>query len=141
MAILKNFFPCPIVGGVLLALPAVGSAQQASRAQTGDQHADISERDLAAFVEAYVENQNIRVEYEPALRNSTDAKTRQEIQERANEELKKALAKHNLSVEKYKEIYKRVNSDAALRAKCCSSSTKSGNGRPSRASGEEFHAE
>ena len=117
MANLKNLFPCLVVGGVLLTLAVAGSAQQPSKPQTEDQQANISDRDLAAFVKAYVENQNIRLEYEPTLRNSTDAKTRQEIQDQANEELKKSLAKQNISVEKYNTIYKRINSDEQLRAK------------------------
>ena len=106
----KSLFPCLVVGGMLLAVAVsvVGWAQQPAKAQTDDQHVNISERDLTAFVKAYVENQNIRLEYEPALRNSTDAETRREIQDRANEELQKSLSKQSLSVEKYDTIYRRV---------------------------------
>jgi len=43
--------------------------------------------------------------------------TEQQIQERANAELKKSLAKQKLTVDQYNRIYNRINSDERLREK------------------------
>jgi hypothetical protein len=64
-----------------------------------------------------VDNQKIRQKYEPPLENSTDPQKNREIQERATAELKKSLAKQNMTVEQYNRIYNRINSDERLREK------------------------
>jgi hypothetical protein len=64
-----------------------------------------------------MENQKIRQQYEPPLKNATDPEKSKQIQDRANTELKESLAKQNLSIEKYNRIYNQVNSDEQLRQK------------------------
>lgn len=64
-----------------------------------------------------MDNQKIRQKYEPPLENSTDPEKNREIQDRANLDLKKSLAKQNLTVDQYNRIYNRINSDERLREK------------------------
>jgi len=114
---LKNgFFSLFVIGWSLLALTAISVAQEGPKAQT-DQQTKVSDADLRAFVKAYVDNQRIRQQYEPSLKDSTDSEKDQQIQDRANAELKKSLAKQNLTVEKYNAIYNQINSDEELRKK------------------------
>ncbi|TMA95375.1 MAG: DUF4168 domain-containing protein [Deltaproteobacteria bacterium] len=114
---LKNgFFSLFVIGWSLLALTAISVAQEGPKAQT-DQQTKVSDADLRAFVKAYVDNQKIRQQYEPSLKDSTDSEKDQQIQDRANAELKKSLAKQNLTVEKYNAIYNQINSDEELRKK------------------------
>jgi hypothetical protein len=114
---LKNgFFSLFVIGWSLLALNATGVAQESPKAQT-DQQTTVSDADLRAFVKAYVDNQKIRQQYEPSLKDSTDSQKDQQIQDQANAELKKSLAKQNLTVEKYNAIYNQINSDEELRKK------------------------
>ena len=113
---LKNFFLIFVMGGSLQCLSALGFAQQAATPQAESQ-TSISDAELRGFVRAYVDNQKIRQEYEPPLRDNTDPQKGQQLQDRANAELKKSLAKQNLTVETYNRIYNRINSDEALREK------------------------
>jgi hypothetical protein len=103
--------------GCILCFSALGLAQQSPKSQPDAQQANISDSDLRAFVKAYVDTQRIRGQYEPSLLNSTDTEKNQQTQDQANAALKKALAKYNLSIEKYNMIYNQVNSDEQLRKK------------------------
>jgi hypothetical protein len=111
---LKNgFLSLCVIGWSLLALTAISVAQEGTKGQ----QPTVSDADLRAFVKAYVDNQKIRQQYEPSLKDSTDSEKDQQIQDRANAELKKSLAKQNLTVEKYNAIYNQINSDEELRKK------------------------
>ena len=103
--------------GFLLGSGGLGSTQQTAPSTASTDRENISDSELRAFVKAYVENQKIRQKYEPTLENNTDPQKNREIQERANAELKKSLAKQNLTVEQYNKIYNRINSDERLREK------------------------
>ena len=114
---LKNaFLSLFVIGCSLLAPGAIGVAQETPKAPS-DQQSKVSDADLRAFVKAYVDNQKIRQQYEPSLKDSTDSQKDQQIQDRANAELKKSLAKQNLTIEKYNRIYNQINSDEELRKK------------------------
>jgi len=113
---LKIFFSVFVMGGALLCMSAPALAQQSATPQAENQ-TSISDAELRGFVRAYVDNQKIRQEYEPPLRDNTDPQKGQQLQDRANAELKKSLAKQNLTVENYNRIYNRINSDEALREK------------------------
>jgi hypothetical protein len=88
-------------------------AQPASPAQASS--AQISDRELRAFVKTYVETQNIRREYEPPIEKSTDPDRTLRLQQSANQELKEALARNDLTVEQYNRIFAQVNGDKDLR--------------------------
>jgi hypothetical protein len=117
MISLRKLFPRLVIGWSLLCFSFPASAQQPSKSQTANHQADVSDSELRAFVKAYVDNQKIRQKYEPPLKNATDPEKNKQIQDEANVELKKSLAKQNLSVENYNRIYNLVNSDAQLREK------------------------
>ena len=55
--------------------------------------------------------------YEPALEKSNDAEKNRLIHNKANDELKKNLAKQNLTIEQYNRIFNQVNSSEQLRQK------------------------
>jgi len=104
-----------LVFGCILCFSALGFAQQSPKPQPDAQQANVSDSDLRAFVKAYVETQQIRQQYEPALLDSTDAQKNQQIQNQASAALEKTLAKYNLTVDRYNTIYNMVNSDDPLR--------------------------
>ena len=79
------------------------------------QKSQIDDRELRAFVKTYVETQNIRREYEPPLAKSSDPNRTQRLHKSANEELKDALDRNNLTVEQYNRVFARVNNDPPLR--------------------------
>jgi hypothetical protein len=112
----KTFFSFAIIC-FLLGSGGLGSTQQTAPSTANADQENISDGELRAFVKAYVENQKIRQKYEPPLENSTDPQKNREIQDRANLDLKKSLAKQNLTVDQYNRIYNRINSDERLREK------------------------
>ncbi len=114
---LKNLSLSFVIGGSLLCLGAAGFAQQAPKSPTDNQQTSVSDSDLKAFAKAYVENQKIRQKYEPSLGKTTDPEKYKQMQDQANAELKKSLAKQNLSIEKYNRIYNLINNDEQLHNK------------------------
>ena len=104
-------------GSLILGNVTTVFSQQSPKAQPGSQQATVNEKELKAFVKAYVETQRIRQEYEPALGKNKDAEKDRLIENKANDELKKNLAKQNLTVEQYNRIFNQVNSNEALRRK------------------------
>jgi hypothetical protein len=113
----KNLFWGLVVGWSLLGLSVLSFAQQSPSSKTDNPQTSVSDSDLRAFVKAYVENQKIRQKYEPTLLNTPDPEKSKPIQDQANAELKKALAKQNLTIEKYNRIYTMLNNDEQLRSK------------------------
>ena len=113
---LKKFSLSFVIGWPLLGIAALSVAQETPKAQT-DKQEKVSDTELRAFVKAYVDNQKIRQRYEPSLMDNKDPQKAQQLQDQANEELKKSLAKQNLTIEKYNRIYNQINSDEELRKK------------------------
>ena len=112
----KTFLGFAIIG-FLLGNAGLGSIQQTAPSTANADQENISDSELLSFVKAYVDNQKIRQKYEPSLENNTDTQKNREIQERANADLQKSLAKQNLTVDQYNRIYNRINSDERLREK------------------------
>jgi uncharacterized protein DUF4168 len=104
-------------GSLILGNVTTVFSQQSPKTQPGSQQATVNEKELRAFVKAYVETQRIRQQYEPALGKNKDAEKDRLIENKANDELKKNLAKQNLTVEQYNRIFNQVNSNEALRRK------------------------
>jgi hypothetical protein len=102
-----------VISWSLLGLSALSLAQESQGSKSGKPQ--ISDSDLRAFAKAYVDTQRIRQKYEPTLTNTPDPKKSKPIQDQANEELKAALARQNLTIEKYNRIYNLVNNDDELR--------------------------
>ena len=106
-----------LLAGIMFAeAPFALCAQQpAPPAQASS--AQISDRELRAFVKTYVDTQKIRREYEPPIEKSTDPDRTLRLHQSANQELKEALARNHLTVEQYNRIFAQVNGDKALRQK------------------------
>ena len=103
------------IGFSILWFAEVISAQVSPKQQPAAKQADISDKELKAFVKAYVEYQKIRQEYEPAINNAQDPKEKQRLENEGNAKLKKVLDKEGLSPETYNRIFDQVNTDKQLR--------------------------
>jgi hypothetical protein len=97
----------------LLALAAQAFAQPSGQPV----QPEISDSELRAFVRAYVDNQQIRQQFEPTLQSNSDPAKEQQLQDQANAALKQSLARQNLTIDQYNRIYQRINSDEELRQK------------------------
>ena len=110
--------PCGAVFGMLFTLLALSTAPQIhAQAASGQQQSSVSDKELAAFVKAYVEVQKIRTEYEPVLKNTQDPQERRRIQQTGDAKVKAALEKQGMGVEKYNKIFAAVDGNEALRKK------------------------
>lgn len=77
----------------------------------------ISEPELKAFARAYVELQQIRAQYEPAVQRIQDESLIKNMRQETNSRIEEALAKERLNVERYARIFTAVNSDETLQQK------------------------
>ena len=75
----------------------------------------ISEKELNAFVKAYVYYQDIRASYGPALERAKDAEQKKRIEQEANTKVKQSLEAQGLTAERYNKIFAAVNDNAELR--------------------------
>ena len=100
-----------IVLGVEAAPPA--EAQRKPSAET----ATVNDKELKAFVKAYVEYHRIRSTYGPALDSAKDPARKKQIEQEANAKVKQSLDAQGLSPERYNQIFARVNNDETLRKK------------------------
>jgi ribosomal protein S19E (S16A) len=100
---------------VAMATP-LKSADQPERA-AASQATTISEKELSAFVEAYVAYQNIRASYGPALERAKDAQQKKRIEQEANTKVKQSLDAQGLTSERYNHIFATVNGNEELRKK------------------------
>jgi len=92
------------------------SAEQPKKPEASSSGA-ISEKDLNAFVKAYVDYQNIRTRYGPVLERAKDAPEKKRIEQEANAKVKKSLDQQGLTAERYNKIFATVNGDPELRRK------------------------
>ena len=77
----------------------------------------INEKELNAFVKAYVEYQKIRSSYGTALERAADAQQKKQIEQEANTKVKRSLDAQGLSSERYNKIFATVNNNPELRQK------------------------
>ena len=105
------------VGLLMLWLGEVFPFQATPKEQPARNQTNIGDKELKAFVRAYVEYHKIRREYEPAVKKAQDPKKSQQLQEEANLKLKKLLHKEGLTPERYNRIFNAVNADEQLRNK------------------------
>ena len=92
---------------------ADASPKQTSPAET----TNVSDKDLRAFVKAYVEYQKIRQNYEPKMNNTRDEKEKQKIQREGDDKVKQALEKQGLTPQAYNRLFVAVNGNPQLRQK------------------------
>jgi hypothetical protein len=105
------------IGLAVLWFAQAVSAQVSPKQQPAGKQANISDKELKAFVKAYVEYQKIRQEYEPTINNTQDLTEKQRLQDKGNAKLKKVLDKEGLTPENYNRIFSAVNADEQLRNK------------------------
>lgn len=91
--------------------PAVAEKAPANSASA------ISDRELAAFVKAYVDYQRIQGQYGPALEKEKDPARKKQIEQEANAQVKRSLDANGLSSERYNQIFATVNANESLRKK------------------------
>lgn len=110
-----------ILGAILaLMLPTglpLAHAQQLPRQQPSQQGNDISEEELRAFAKAYMELQEIRLKYEPTLKDAQDPREIEKVQREALSRVEESLERQGLNVESYNRILVAVNRDEQLRKK------------------------
>ncbi len=99
-----------VIFGIALISGSSGARAQGNSTQ-------ISDRELTAFARAYTEVQQIRLQYEPSLQKTKNAKESERLQQEANAKLKKTLDKQGLSIDRYNKIYAAVNANEELRRK------------------------
>jgi hypothetical protein len=87
--------------------------RQPSRAEP----TNVSDKDLRAFVKAYVEYQKIRQNYEPKMNNTRDEKEKQRIQREGDDKVKQALERQGLTPQAYNRLFTAVNGNPQLRQK------------------------
>jgi hypothetical protein len=105
-----------VAGLAILCFAELVPAQVSPKQEPAGKQANISDKELKAFVKAYVEYQRIRQEYEPAVNSTQDPKEKQRLQDEGNAKLKKVLDKEGLSPETYNRIFETVNTDKQLRS-------------------------
>jgi Domain of unknown function (DUF4168) len=112
----RNFVWALLVGCSLAATNVLQAAEQ-SRKPASSGSATISNRELDAFVRAYVEYQKIQANYAPALKNAKDPGRKKQIEQEANAKVKRALESNGLSANRYNQIFATVNANEPLRKK------------------------
>jgi transcription initiation factor IIF auxiliary subunit len=87
------------------------SAQQAQPRQV------VSDSKFVAFAKAYVEVQKIKESHQVALKNARDLEQVQQLQEKTNAEMAKAMENQGFTPETYAQMLKVINSDETLNKK------------------------
>jgi hypothetical protein len=95
---------------------AAHSAEPSNRSEVSNVPT-ISEKELTAFVKAYVQYQGIRASYGPALERAKEEQEKKRIEQEANAKVKQSLAAQGLTSERYNKIFAAVNGDPELRQK------------------------
>jgi Domain of unknown function (DUF4168) len=119
---MKKFVVGRIIFGTILVLMFPGGlplahAQQLPRQQPSQQGHDISEEELRAFAKAYMELQEIRLKYEPSLKDAQDPREIERVQRETLSKVEESLERQGLNVESYNRILIAVNRDEHLRKK------------------------
>jgi Domain of unknown function (DUF4168) len=102
-----------------ISLPAAPawSADATPRQPSPAEPSNVSDKDLRAFVKAYVEYQKIRQNYEPKMNKTRDEKEKQKIQREGDDKVKQALEKQGLTPQAYNRLFAAVNGNPQLRQK------------------------
>jgi hypothetical protein len=112
----RNMVFALLIGCVLLGAAPVESGEAPKKQDAGEGIA-LSDKELNAFVKAYVEYQKIQSSYGPALENTKDPKEKKRIQDEANAKVIQALDTHGLTSERYNRIFASVNGNEDRRKK------------------------
>ena len=108
----------PMIGALILAiyLP-IEVAWSASTAPVPPAQVNVSDRELKAFVKAYVEYQKIRQNYEGRIASTKDEREKQRLQREGDDKVKQVLQKQGLTPQSYNRLFAAVNNNQQLRQK------------------------
>lgn len=95
----------------------VTSAQETSNRASASGLSSVSDKDLRAFVHAYVEYHKIRQTYEAQLGRVQDPKEREKLEREGDSKVKQALEKQKLTPESYNRFFSAINGNEQLRRK------------------------
>jgi len=99
-----------------LALAQQGQQGQQAQPMPQQQEApDVSDEQIASFVEAYVAVNEVREEYTARLQEAEDQEEAQALQMEANDAMSAAIEDTGLSVEEYQNVAMAVSADAEVR--------------------------
>lgn len=110
---LRKLLVISATGLSVLFYPYAARSQEAPKKQ--ESRPQVSDKELRAFVKAYVEYHKIRQEYEPALKKAKNSEQAKKIQDEANSKIEKALHKQGLDATAYNRLFSAVNADEKLR--------------------------
>ncbi len=118
---IKEFFLQLLAVIALIAMPFLSvqpaAAQALPKGGASGSATVVSDKDLNAFVKAYVEYKKIQQAYGPLLEKVQDPQEKQKMAQEANSKVKKAIEKNGLSADKYNRIFTAVNNNPELRKK------------------------
>jgi hypothetical protein len=101
---------------VMAVTPPLSAQEVPKQAPTGDP-STVSDKDLRAFANAYVEYHEIRQTYQAQLGKVQDPKEKEKIQQEGDSKVKQALEKQKLTPESYNRLFTAVNRNEQLRQK------------------------
>lgn len=112
-------FKTPITIGILsLGLVFGGTAvaqDYQAQEQQQPQSVDVTDRDLEQFAEAEQGVREVQETYSERLQSIDDPQEQQELQQKANEEMRAAVTDAGLDVQTYNEISMAIQQDPELR--------------------------
>ena len=112
IASLKTVAAIFVAGFLILPFAKQGRAQESPKQQM-----NVSESQLRAFAQVYVEVGKIRQAYEPRLKEAKNPEEGQQIQNEAASKMQGALTKEGLTEESYTQIFEIARADEGLRQK------------------------
>ena len=101
----------------VIAVAAPLSAQETRGRTQAAGPSTVSDKNLKAFANAYVEYHKIRQTYEARLGKVQDPKEREKIQREGDSKVTQALEQQKLTPESYNRLFTTVNGDEQLRRK------------------------
>ncbi len=111
----------PLIGIVavcaVIAVAAPLSGQDTRERIQATELSGVSDKNLKAFANAYVEYHKIRQTYEAQLGKVQDPTEREKLQREGNAKVKQALGQQKLTPESYNWIFTAVNGNEQLRRK------------------------
>jgi hypothetical protein len=104
------------VFGVMAVTPPLSAQEAREQTQAADP-STVSDKNLKAFANAYVEYHKIRQSYEARIGKVQDPKEREKLQREGDSKVKQVLEKQKLTPESYNQFFTAVNGNEQLRRK------------------------
>jgi len=101
----------------VMAVTSTLSAQEAREQTQAADPSSVSDKNLKAFANAYVEYHKIRQSYEARIGKVQDPKEREKLQREGDSKVKQVLEKQKLTPESYNRFFTAVNGNEQLRRK------------------------